>query len=511
MEALKAQGEKPTPRKVEEILKPVLASREIASTLEAIRVAGGEAEYLQADVTDAEALKKIGPVVDRLGDLAGLIHGAGVLADRLIEKKTVSDFQSVYSTKVKGLEALLRSVDNSRLKYLILFSSAAGFFGNPGQSDYSMANEILNKVAYQFKRRHPDCRVRSFNWGPWDGGMVSDSLKKLFEERNVQVIPIEGGTKVFVEGFCKNGEDSPQVLVGSSMRAKGGGLSNELKTHRMVRRLNLADNPFLQDHVIAGSPVLPTVCVVSWMSDACEQLYPGYRFFRCDDFRTLKGIVFSESVPTEYIMDIEEVRKADQEEVEFEVKISRHQQPREKLIPCYRARIRLLRSIPEAPFYEQFDGTEREPLEGQHLYQDGTLFHGPLFQAVERVVNMSPKKLTMRCCVPTIEATEQGQFPIGTFNPYAADAQFQSMLIWVRKYRDAGSLPSKALVGEQYRPIPRSAQPYVSLDVKSVTRTRMVADVTTHDDAGKIYTRILDAEVTISKKLNALFGRATSR
>ncbi len=229
MEEMKACGEKPTPKKVEGVLRPVLANREISRTLEAVRAAGGEAEYVQADVTDPEALKRIGPVVDRMGGVTGLIHGAGVLADRLIEKKTVRDFESVYATKVKGLEALLRSVDVDRLRYLILFSSAAGFFGNPGQSDYSVANEILNKFAHQFKGRHPHCHVRSFNWGPWDGGMVSESLKKLFEERRIQVIPIEGGTKVFVDGFCDNGEKGPLVLVGSSMQPEGGAVSGELR------------------------------------------------------------------------------------------------------------------------------------------------------------------------------------------------------------------------------------------------------------------------------------------
>ncbi len=218
MEELRARGEKPTPKKVEKLLKVVLDNREISGTLRALREAGGEAEYLQADVTDVKSLDGLAPLVERLGQLAGVIHGAGVLADRLIEKKTLQDFQSVYATKVTGLESLLRSVDTRRLRYLILFSSAAGFYGNPGQSDYSMANEILNKAAYRFKRMHPDCLVRAFNWGPWDGGMVTASLKKVFEERRIQVIPVEQGTKIFVDGFSGNGGDDLQVVVGSSMR-----------------------------------------------------------------------------------------------------------------------------------------------------------------------------------------------------------------------------------------------------------------------------------------------------
>jgi len=351
--------------------------------------------------------------------------------------------------------------------------------------------------------------VRSFNWGPWDGGMVSDSLKKLFEERNIQVIPVEGGTKIFVDGFRGSCEDSPQVLVGSSMQAEGGDLSPDLRTYRIVRKLNLADNPFLDDHSIGGHPVLPAAFVISWMGDTCEQFYKGYTSFRCEDYRTLKGIVFDESLSNEYVMSIEELRKDDSGEISFGVKISSHREKGPKLIHHYSARITLLRRVPEAPLYEGFDRNEHEPIDGPSLYRDGTLFHGPIFQWVERVMNVSRKKLTLRCRAPQIREVETGQFPIGTFDPYAADVQFQSMLIWVRKQYDAGSLPARAGVGEHFRPIPRDQEVYISLDVKSADKKRMVADITAHDETGKIYTRILDAEVTISKKLNDQFLRAT--
>jgi NAD(P)-dependent dehydrogenase (short-subunit alcohol dehydrogenase family) len=215
MEALKNQGESPTPVKVQKLLNPILASREITGTLRAVREAGGDARYVSADVTDAEGLQRRLAVAEAWGGITGVIHGAGVLADRLIEKKTAQDFDAVYSTKIKGLEALLRSVDPAKLKHLVLFSSAAGFFGNPGQSDYAVANEVLNKTAYQFQQRYPDCHVITFNWGPWDGGMVTESLKRLFAERGIHVIPIDGGTQLFVNAFRVSKESGPQILVGS--------------------------------------------------------------------------------------------------------------------------------------------------------------------------------------------------------------------------------------------------------------------------------------------------------
>jgi hypothetical protein len=397
-------------------------------------------------------------------------------------------------------------VNGNELKHLILFSSAAGFYGNVAQSDYATANDILNKAAHLFKRQHPDCHVRCFNWGPWDGGMVSASLKKMFAERNIQVIPIDAGTQVFVDELTSNNQNIPQVLVGSSMLTERGNLNPELRTYRVSRRLNLEGNPFLRDHVIGGKAVLPTVCVTAWMADACEQFYPGYKFFSCEDYKMFKGIVFDKTLADEYIVDIKELHKSESGEIGFEVKIS-SQKDKDRTTNHYSAKIKLLNKIPEAPIYENFDRTESQIIEGTSLYKDGTLFHGPGFQAVERVINLSPEKLTMQCRVPEIGESEQGQFPARTFNPYAADVQFQCMLIWVRHYCEAGSLPSSAQAGEQYRPIPSGHKFYVSLDVKTATQASMVADITTHDEAGKIYTRVLGAEVTISKQLNQLFAQ----
>ncbi len=88
-----------------------------------------------------------------------------MLADKLIAKKTVKDFEQVYTTKVEGLRSLLACLAPEQLDYIVLFSSIAGFYGNVGQTDYSLANAILDKAAHQLKRLYPDCRVISLNWG----------------------------------------------------------------------------------------------------------------------------------------------------------------------------------------------------------------------------------------------------------------------------------------------------------------------------------------------------------
>jgi len=507
MEHLAAIGEKPTPAAVQKLARAITSKREIEATLAAIRQAGGQAEYLSVDVTDAPAMQReLAAAAGRFGPITGLIHGAGVLSDKLIEKKTEPDFEAVYATKVQGLQALLAAVPPHQLKHLVLFSSAAGFYGNMGQADYALANEILNKTAHRLNRQQPGCRPVAINWGPWDGGMVTPALKQLFAERHIEVIPVEVGAGLLAAELIPTSPPVAQTVIGGPLALPQDGPDATLRRYRLHRQLSLANNPFLQDHVIGRHPVLPTVCAIAWLGNACEQLYPGYTMFSCDDYQVLKGIVFDDDhgPAKQYTLDLEEVKKS-AGSVSFKALVSSHTaagQPRYH----YRATLTLRAELPAAPVYTGFDAAETQPITRTELYQNGTLFHGPSFQGVERVLNISPRKVTMRCMLPEIPANQQGQFPVQNFNPYIADGQFQSLVIWARHFHQAGSLPLRAGRGEQYRPIPFGATTYVSMDVQHSTSAKLVADITTHDADGRIYARVIGAEVTISPQLNHLFA-----
>ena len=165
LQDMQARGTQPKPVEIQNVTKAIIARREVLETLQAIRQTGSQVEYLSVDIGDYSALQQqLTSVVERLGPVTGIIHGAGVLADKPIERKSVQDFDRVYGVKIAGLQNLLACVPLSQLDYLILCSSAAGFYGNVGQTDYALANEILNKIAHQVKRNHPNCHVLSLNW-----------------------------------------------------------------------------------------------------------------------------------------------------------------------------------------------------------------------------------------------------------------------------------------------------------------------------------------------------------
>jgi NAD(P)-dependent dehydrogenase (short-subunit alcohol dehydrogenase family)/acyl carrier protein len=214
LDHLKSSGKKPTPNQVELRYKAIVHRREILQTLDNISNAGGEAVYIDADITNKQQVKaKIKEAVDRLGPIAGIIHGAGNLADKPLEKKLETDYDLVFQTKVTGLQTLLDCAALSRIRYVILFSSVSGFLGQMGQTDYSLANEILNKFAYAMAKRCPDALIRSINWGPWDGGMVTPLLKRIYKQFDIDVISISEGVKLFVDELVDDGNASNQVII----------------------------------------------------------------------------------------------------------------------------------------------------------------------------------------------------------------------------------------------------------------------------------------------------------
>jgi acyl transferase domain-containing protein/NAD(P)H-dependent flavin oxidoreductase YrpB (nitropropane dioxygenase family)/NADP-dependent 3-hydroxy acid dehydrogenase YdfG len=216
-----------SPAVLERAYKALRAGREIRATLHALRSSGATAAYAQADVRDAGAL---GGVLDawrrRFGEPVGLIHGAGVIHDKLLRDKTPELFDRVLGTKIDGALNLARLVRPERLRCAAFFSSIAGRFGNPGQADYAAANDALNKLALWLDQRWPG-RVVSVNWGPWAGvGMVSD-LEAHLRRRGLGMIDPDAGAEALVDELRLGRKGEVEVILAAGL----GTLDGPLRSH----------------------------------------------------------------------------------------------------------------------------------------------------------------------------------------------------------------------------------------------------------------------------------------
>ncbi len=502
MDDMKARGEKPNLAAVKRTYKNIVAKREIDETIGRIEARGGKAIYVQGDVTHPKSFQtELRSATETLGKVTGIIHGAGRLADKYIQDKTEDDFENVLSVKLDGLLALLQSVDIHQLDHLILFSSVAGFYGNVGQTDYALANEILSKAAHLFKTNHPNTHVSAINWGAWDSGMVSGELKAQFEAAGVTLVNSQGGAAMFVNELNEAYADQPQVVIGGTLPSAVSYLSEDLRTYRIRRKLTLEANPFLHHHVIQDNAVLPVVNAVGWMAHTCEKLYPDFRIFKVENTRLFKGIVFDGTQKEDYTIELKEVEK-NQERIVFETAVLSQG---EKLPTFhYKATVSLLNKQAEREtpgFQAQLSGNY-QPESGAALYENGALFHGHYFQGIEQILDCTENQIVLSCKATEVPLAEQGQFPVGSVNTFFTDIQYQGMVVWVQRLMGgAKSLPLQTDSAVIYRNIPFGKELFVHVGITEATDFKMVAECTVYDENGTVYMKTTGATVTVSKQL----------
>ncbi len=296
-----------------------------------------------------------------------------------------------------------------------------------------------------------------------------------------------------------------QVVVGTMPVLPPEKQEPELKEYQIRRKLTLEANPFLYDHQIGEHPVLPATCAATWAVHSIEQLYPGYFFIHMANYRVLKGIVFDDSLADEYFLDIKETAKTEDGIIDFKGLIW-SKNKRGRTLYHYTIEVRLGKKVPAAPILPIMTTDPSEIIDGKLLYENGTLFHGPSFQGVRRVLHVSKGELKMECMLPAIAVDVQGQFPVITGNPFIYDAIVQGVLIWAQYVYHAPCLPSRVDKFEQFKAIPFGRPVIVDMQVVKQSETSVVTNVTVQDESGAVCVLITNLEGTISPQLNRYIG-----
>ncbi|WP_437624330.1 SDR family NAD(P)-dependent oxidoreductase [Sorangium sp. So ce1151] len=500
IKAAAAAGQRATPADIGRQVAKILANREVRATLDAIRAAGGEALYVSADVNDARAVAAaLDGVRSALGPITAVVHGAGVLADKLIAEKTVEQLDRVFNTKVDGLRALLGATGSDPLKAIVLFSSIAARSGNKGQCDYAMANEVLNKVAAAEAARRPGCRVKSLGWGPWQGGMVNAALEAHFAQLGVPLIPLAAGARMLIDELCDGPADSGAGAPGAaSSGAVEVVLGAEPKTladpdHRrrvaLAVRADRATHPYLADHAINGVPVVPVVIALEWFARAARACRPDLVVTEFRDVKVLRGIKLAayESGGEVFRVDCREVTNGQGSVLAAELRGPQGALHYAATIEMKPLAERVAPRGPTAPSLGPWSG-------GDDLYDGHTLFHGRDFQVIRQLDGVSREGIA-GTVVGLREAGWVAQ-PWKT-DPAALDGGLQLATLWTQHVLGGAALPMSVGALHTFAEGPSDGPLRAVVRGQIMGRDRTKADIAFVDNEGTLVAELRDVQYVL--------------
>jgi len=498
---LAAQTEvKRTPKELGMQCTRILAEREIRATLQEIEELGGVARYRSVDVRDRVAIEElIESTRQDLGPISVLIHGAGVLADKRIEDKSDVDVDRVYGTKVEGLLNLLGALDQQTLRALVSFSSSTARFGRIGQSDYAMANEVLNKLGQHFASRHPQIRVASIGWGPWDGGMVTPALAKIFHAEGVATIDRGAGARFVLEELSHGGPVET-VVVGAGSRLEQG---TEFST-AFERELSVHDHPFLASHVLSGKAVLPTVMMLEWFAHAALAEHPGLSFIGLDELRVFKGVRLGRD--DRHLVRVE-AGSAIKRDGRFEIPVALCSGGTNgQRVVHARANVVLGTVADDAPQAEMLSLPPTR-WSADRAYAE-VLFHGERFRGLHTIEGVEAEGIVVRAHGAP-KPREWMASPLRrrwVTDPLAIDAGLQAMIVWTSAQAGGASLPNRFGCYRQFDRFPREGTT-VAVRIQSRSDNAVAADLDWVDAEGKVVARLTGCEFTIDAGLRSAFSR----
>ncbi|MER5338317.1 type I polyketide synthase, partial [Micromonospora sp. NPDC002717] len=197
----------------------------VADLLAELADLGATATVEACDAADRDALAALLDRIDPAHPLTGVVHTAGVLADRTLTSLTAESLAEVLRPKVDAAAHLHELTADLDLGLFVTYSSAAGVTGSPGQANYAAANAYLDALAH--RRRAAGRPALSLAWGPWaeSGGGMTAGLDRADADRlaraGVRPLPQADGLALFDAALLTGRPVAvPMTLDGPALRTQ---------------------------------------------------------------------------------------------------------------------------------------------------------------------------------------------------------------------------------------------------------------------------------------------------
>jgi acyl transferase domain-containing protein/NAD(P)-dependent dehydrogenase (short-subunit alcohol dehydrogenase family) len=414
---IQGRGERATPALVEKELAGLERAVAAQNAIEAVRAAGGTAHYFSVNLTDAEAVAEVVNQVRKgSGRIDVLLHAAGIERSHSLADKNPREFDLVFDVKSDGFFNLLHSIGDMPLGATVAFSSIAGRFGNPGQTDYSSANDLLCKITSSFRTTRPATRGIVIDWTAWGGiGMATrGSIPKVMEQAGIDMLPPGAGVPL-IRRELTAGSSRGEIVIGQRLGvllnewdATGGldtsvpefssqarqktqgpmvGKVTSMGLHSGLAIETLLDpktQPFLHDHQIDGRPVLPGVMGIEAFAEAARQMLPGWHIQAMEQVNFLAPFKFYRNEPR--AVTVEAAIHSSGDDLVADCRLTgRRALPNQadpQVTTHFTARVRLAKLAPQAIAVPPIGSPAGLTVEAADIYR--LYFHGPAYQVLDR-------------------------------------------------------------------------------------------------------------------------------
>lgn len=539
---VKAGAVKLTPAAIQRRVQAVLDHREVRANLADFRAAGAMAEYHAVDVTDEAAIAGLlGGLKQRFGRVDGIVHGAGVIEDKLLADKASDSWSRVVDTKVIGLLLLQKYADPATLKFFTVFSSVAGRYGNSGQSDYASANELMNRLCVALQSQWGDrVAVSALCWGPWGAtkfgaGMVTADTEAKFAAKGVLLVTAGTGRKLFREELARSAGTPVEIVCGpapwdsreeelgvvrlaaASPDAPpapdlgpllGRGLPTARPTGEQLLpvRLDPARHLYLQEHALDGKMVLPAAAALELMAEAARTLWPGWRVVEVREHKLMKGVDLSAPRDLQVLVSPPPYGSSEGFEV---TAMLQSDLGGGRAMTHYRCVVRMEQTLPQPDPVPRAIHDDRALTVAQAYGE--WLFHGPRFQVIQQIHGLSPAGAGAQVestqpvrWLSARDASAQGWL----FDPALLDAAAQMAWLWSRAYRDESALPTRFGRVVRYREVLPEQLHMEYTRVETADPSLIRGNVTFFDAEGVPVLAVEELDSVASAALNRLGGTA---
>lgn len=462
-------------RDPEQVWAETLKAWEISRTLQALSNDGIKATYHSCNVADRKSLAR---VLDRVrsvsGPIRGVIHGAGFEASSRFDRKKEEQVRATIAAKVDGAEALMELTCQDPLAHFVAFGSVSGRFGNVGQTDYSLASDMLCKLVQRFRQERPECASVSIHWPAWgEVGMAARPESKLaLEMSGSQFMPTREGVAHLIDELCSGapeGEvliddgsghiDLDGILPDQDVQRNYQELQNEIAIQPLTEGVGISRrrdslvaevlfdpqaDPFLQQHRIGGVPLLPAVVGIEALAEAASLAMPGGNVAALKDVEIQSGLRFYGEGPLRV-----EVEARGSDEIDCELRADfRNREGR--LIEPQRVYLKG-RAETESMSLKESITTGAKPskkphwhdmayLDAQRAAEECVVHHGPAMRQLRRIALESEGgwgEIVAPSCQELIGRREGSSiFPLA-----ALDACLVACAVYARKVLGAAQLP----------------------------------------------------------------------